>query len=99
MIALQLIPVQLKMLVQMVSIVVVISVLSNVLMVLPQKLLKRQNVFKKTLNGAGIKILELASRAKILLELKMKTSKLIVKLMPVSPVVTLQFCHKILFLL
>ena len=88
MIALQLIPVQLKMLVQMVSIVVVISVLSNVLMVLPQKLLKRQNVFKKTLNGAGIKILELASRAKILLELKMKTSKLIVKLMPVSSVVT-----------
>ena len=99
MIALQLIPVQFKMLIRMVSIVVVISVLSNVLMVLPQKLLKRQNVFKKTQNGAGIRILELVSRAKISPESKMKPFKLIVKLMPVSSVATLNFCHKILFLL
>ena len=43
----KLIPVQSKMSVQMVSIVVVISVLSNVQMVSLQKRLKRQNVFKK----------------------------------------------------
>ena len=54
-----LIPVQSKMFVQMVSIVVVISVLSNVQMVSLQKRLKRQNVFKKAQNGAGIRTLEL----------------------------------------
>ena len=61
----KLIPVQSKMSVQMVSIVVVISVLSNVQMVSLQKRLKRQNVFKKGQNGAGIRTLEIVLRVKI----------------------------------
>ena len=70
-----LIPVQSKMSVQMVSIVVVISVLSNVQMVSLQKHRKRQNVFKKGQNGAGIRTLELVSRAKISPESKIKEFK------------------------
>ena len=68
----------------MVSIVVVIHVFFNVPMVSLQKLQKRQNVSKKGQNGAGTRILENASRAKISLESKMKNLMLLARSTQVS---------------
>ena len=65
-------------------IVVVIHVFFNVPMVSPQKLQKRLNVSEKGQNGAGTRILENASRAKISLESKMKNLMLLARSTQVS---------------